>query len=164
MEDEKIEAVKNWPEPKSIRDIQVFLSFANFYWSFIQGFSKIAKPLTSMVKTTRSAKNSSLLVAKDAQIDSIGDGGDCKNETIKRLPSKNLNRATGYLTPKTRLAFTKLRKAFTIAPIFKHFDPKCHIWIETDALGYAIDEVLSQLTFDNSGQWHLVAFYSQKMI
>ena len=52
MEAEKIEVMKNWPEPKSIRDIQVFLSFANFYWQFIQGFSRIAAPFTSMLKTT----------------------------------------------------------------------------------------------------------------
>ena len=52
MEDEKIKAVKQWPEPKSVKDIQVFLGFANFYWQFIQGFSCIAAPLTSMLKTT----------------------------------------------------------------------------------------------------------------
>ena len=31
MEDKKIEAVKQWPEPQSVQDIQVFLGFANFY-------------------------------------------------------------------------------------------------------------------------------------
>ena len=31
IEDERIEAVRNWPEPKLVRDIQVFLGFANFY-------------------------------------------------------------------------------------------------------------------------------------
>ena len=35
IEDKQIEAVKNWPELKSMRDIQVFLSFANFYQRFI---------------------------------------------------------------------------------------------------------------------------------
>ena len=35
MEDERIEAVKQWPEPQSVQDIQVFLGFANFYWQFI---------------------------------------------------------------------------------------------------------------------------------
>ncbi len=35
MEEEKIEAVKTWPEPQSVRDIQVFLGFANFYRRFI---------------------------------------------------------------------------------------------------------------------------------
>ena len=54
MEAEKIEVVKKWPEPKLVRDIQVFLGFANFYRRFIQDFSKIAAPLTSMLKTTGS--------------------------------------------------------------------------------------------------------------
>ena len=35
MEDERIKAVKFWPEPKSVQDIQVFIRFANFYWHFI---------------------------------------------------------------------------------------------------------------------------------
>ena len=36
MEDKRIEAVKNWPEPKSVRDIQVFIGFTNFYQRFIR--------------------------------------------------------------------------------------------------------------------------------
>ncbi len=47
-----MEAVKASAKPKSIRDIQVFLGFANFYRRFIKGFSKIAKPLTSILGTT----------------------------------------------------------------------------------------------------------------
>ena len=31
IEAERIEVVKKWPELKSVRDIQVFLGFANFY-------------------------------------------------------------------------------------------------------------------------------------
>ena len=54
MEVEKIEVVKHWLKPKSVCDIQVFLGFANFYWQFIQGFNRIAAPLTSMLKTTGS--------------------------------------------------------------------------------------------------------------
>ena len=46
IEAKRIEVVKDWPEPKSVRNIQVFLGFANFYWRFIQGFSKIIAPLT----------------------------------------------------------------------------------------------------------------------
>ena len=52
MEDKRIEAVKQWSEPQSIRDIQLFLGFANFYRRFIQGFSRIAAPLTLMLKTS----------------------------------------------------------------------------------------------------------------
>ena len=49
IEDEQIEVVKNWRKSKSMRDIQVFLNFANFYWRFIQSFSKIIEPLTSIL-------------------------------------------------------------------------------------------------------------------
>jgi len=31
MDPAHIKAIKEWPKPKSYRDIQVFLSFANFY-------------------------------------------------------------------------------------------------------------------------------------
>ena len=51
MEAKRIEVIKDWPKPKSVRNIQVFLGFANFYWRFIQNFSKIAAPFTSMLKT-----------------------------------------------------------------------------------------------------------------
>ena len=35
MEDKRIEVVRNWPKPKSVWDIQVFIGFANFYQCFI---------------------------------------------------------------------------------------------------------------------------------
>ncbi len=51
MEEEQINTVRDWPETQSVYDIQVFLGFANFYRQFIQGFSRLATPLTSMLKT-----------------------------------------------------------------------------------------------------------------
>ena len=73
-----------------------------------------------------------------------------------------------FLTSDTREAFNQLRQAFTKVTILRHFDLECHIWIETNALGYAIGEVLSQLTSDhltsNQGQWHPVAYFLRKMI
>ena len=59
----------------------------------------------------------------------VGSGSDCKDKTVKILWSKNLNRATGYLTPDTRQVFTQSRQLFTKAPILRHFDPEYHIWI-----------------------------------
>ena len=106
MEEEQIEMVNNWPEPKLMRDIQVFLGFANFYQRFIQSFSKIAEPLTSMLKTssvTRSLKNllSSMDVAEVDEVD-VGGGSDRKDKTVVRSLLKNSNGATGYLTPNAR--------------------------------------------------------------
>lgn len=44
----KITAIKDWPIPRSIRDVQSFLGLANFYRKFIPRFSQIAKPLTEI--------------------------------------------------------------------------------------------------------------------
>ena len=133
---------------------------------FIQGFSKIAGLLTLMLQTTGSLRNlpSSMHVAERDEVGTVGCSSDCEDEMIERSPYKNSNGDTGYLTPKARLVFTKLRKAFNKAPIIQHFDSECHIRIETDASRYAIDGVLSQLTLDNLGRWHPVACYSQKII
>ena len=100
-------------------------------------------------------------MAKDAKIGSMGSDGNYKDEIVERSPltSNNFNRATGYLTPKARLAFTKLRKAFTKALILRHFDLECPFQIETDASGYTIGIVLSQRTLNNLSQLHPVAFY-----
>ncbi len=51
MEEEQIKAIYDWSEPQSVRNIQVFLGFANFYKQFIQGFNRLAASLTSILKT-----------------------------------------------------------------------------------------------------------------
>ncbi|KAI4898249.1 hypothetical protein NFI96_030537 [Prochilodus magdalenae] len=50
MEDRKVDAVANWPAPRSIRELQRFLGFANFYRRFIRNFSSVAAPLTALLK------------------------------------------------------------------------------------------------------------------
>lgn len=44
--------IYDWFKPQSVRDIQIFSGFANFYRQFIQEFGKLVVPLTSMLKTT----------------------------------------------------------------------------------------------------------------
>lgn len=50
MDPEKIAAVKNWATPKSASDIQVFLGLANYFRRFVKDFSKLATPLTALLK------------------------------------------------------------------------------------------------------------------
>ncbi len=50
MDERKVRAVVNWPRPLSVKELQRFLGFANFYRRFIRNFSTVAAPLTSMSK------------------------------------------------------------------------------------------------------------------
>jgi hypothetical protein len=49
-DEKRIEAVQNFPEPKTTRDLKGFLGVAGYYTKFITNFSKIAKPLTELLK------------------------------------------------------------------------------------------------------------------
>ena len=48
MDKGKVEAIRNWLEPKNKKELQQFLGFVNFYWWFVEGFAKIAKPLAKL--------------------------------------------------------------------------------------------------------------------
>lgn len=285
MEEDRIQSVKNWPTLKSVREIQVFLGFANFYRRFIKGFSRIAAPLTELTKTspsrdrssfgtalnsgvgTRADRPSAKQVAKlsssrdrssfgtvlilgpgestsrpsseqVALLSSTGDrsssgadlisgpGISISRPSVKQVASlssprdrssdgtvlttqKDAVAASGgtkmnarfestfdlssettgsrrrtvsvqrdavvafrgtrandskspfVLTPEARTAFEELKTAFTTAPVLKHFNPELPIRVETDASGYAIGGILSQL---HEGVWHPIAYYSRKQI
>ena len=156
-----------------------------------------------MLKTTGSSDNLASKLFRADGNEVVGGGSGRADETVKNSSkSKKLKNdkseiltrfsdigAMGepmFLTPGTREVFNHLRQAFIEAPILGHFDPKCHIRIETDALGYAIGRLLSQLSTDwvtpnesnlaksknlvknltksDFGQWHLIAYFSRKMI
>ncbi|GJY61578.1 putative reverse transcriptase domain-containing protein [Tanacetum coccineum] len=46
----KIEAVKNWASPTTPSEIRQFLGLTGYYRRFIEGFSKIAKPMTELTQ------------------------------------------------------------------------------------------------------------------
>ena len=46
----KIKAIENWSAPTTPIEIQQFLGLAGYYQRFIQNFSKIAKPLTTLTQ------------------------------------------------------------------------------------------------------------------
>lgn len=128
MDESRVDTIRDWPVPKSFHDVQVFLGSANFYRRFINRYSALAAPLTSLLQ---GAKN---------------------------------GRKTGpfeWDTPQQQ-AFDELRRAFTEAPMLRHFDPERRIRLETDASNFACCAILSQLFTDDI--WHPIAYWSRKFI
>src|SRR4051812_29713946 len=46
----KVEAITEWKAPTSVGEIRSFLGLAGYYRRFIENFSKIAKPMTELLK------------------------------------------------------------------------------------------------------------------
>ena len=50
MDQAKVHGILNWPTPKTLKNVQAFLGFCNFYRRFIQDFSAIMCPLLELTK------------------------------------------------------------------------------------------------------------------
>src|SRR3979490_3604863 len=46
MAEDQVKMIRDWPEPRKVKDIQSFLGFANFYRLFIFNYLDITVPLT----------------------------------------------------------------------------------------------------------------------
>ena len=49
MDQKKVIAILNWKAPKDVHGIKSFIEMAGYYRSFIEGFSKIARPMTTLL-------------------------------------------------------------------------------------------------------------------
>ena len=134
IDPEKTEAVKKWEAPSSVKEVQVFLGFANFYCRFIPGFSKKVKPLNKLTK---------------------------KTQYTTRTENRKIKYGVFQWTFECQKAFEDLKRAFTTALVLAHYDSKLETWVETDASNFVIAEILSQM-HDNR-VLKPVAYFSKKM-
>ena len=50
VDPEKTQVIHNWRIPNTVRGVQSFLGFCNFYRKFIKDYSRIARPLNQLTK------------------------------------------------------------------------------------------------------------------
>jgi hypothetical protein len=46
----KVKEIVSWKIPKAVTEVRSFLGLTGYYWCFIEGFSKIAKHMTSLLE------------------------------------------------------------------------------------------------------------------
>jgi len=50
MEEEKVDRVLSWPEPKNMKDVRKFLGLANYYRRFIKDFARVARSINVLMR------------------------------------------------------------------------------------------------------------------
>jgi len=93
---EKVRAAREWPRPRTVRELRSFLGFASYYRRFVKGFAQIAGPLHHLVAVCGKGKGQKMGVVT-THWDDI-----CEN------------------------AFNHLRDSLSTAPILAYADYKKH--------------------------------------
>jgi hypothetical protein len=124
-----------------VRDIRVFVGFINYYRRFIEGFSRIVLPLTSLTKKEPRQARGGPAIRREESV-------------AFKLPEK------------ARQSFQNLKDAFLKIPILAHFEREKETRLEVNASGGAISGILSQNGPESDGkaQWRPVDFFSRKLI
>lgn len=129
--DDKITKVKNWPTPSNSEDVRRFLGFVGYYRKFIMNFSKVARPLTSLIpKTTKSKKT---------------------NKKKTKFPDWNWGKEQNE-------AFKILKERLSSPPILSYPDFDLPFEVHTDASSTGLGAVLYQ---KQDGKDRVIAYASR---
>ena len=52
----KIEAIVNWPGPRTVHEVRKFLGFTNYYRKFVYKYAQIARPLNKLISGKNAKK------------------------------------------------------------------------------------------------------------
>ena len=132
---EKVDKVRNWPVPKTSKEVHSFIGLASYYRRFIPNFAKWLKPLNALI----------LPPAHQAKV--------CRGEMKK-------SELTEFVWSKEcQEGFDALKHALTTAPVLAYPDYSQLFILETDASLKGLGAVLSQKGKD--GEVRIIVYASR---
>ena len=136
---EKVSKVKDWPVPKSAKEVHSFLGLASYYRRFIPQFAKWASPLHKLIRPVATKKK-------------------CAGKKISPL-SPNL--PPFQWSPECQESFERLKEALITVPVLSYLDYSKPFTLEMDTSLKGLGAVLSQE--DSDGNVHVVSFMSHTL-
>ncbi|GKE68900.1 putative reverse transcriptase domain-containing protein [Tanacetum coccineum] len=142
----KIESVKDWESPKTETEIHQFLGLAGYYQRFIEGFSKIAKPMTKLTqkKMLCSAPilalpegSEDFIIYRDASIKGLG-AMLMQREKVIAYASRQLKiHEKNYI-----IHDLELGEVVFALKIWRHYlyGTKCTVFTDHKSLQYILDQ------------------------
>lgn len=142
-----LEAVMQWKErePKNVGEVRALLGFLGYYRSFIQDFSRIARPLFKLQESPEASGEKSVKTRTTKQ--SIKKG---------QLPSKT----PVQWTPEHRAVVASLVDMLTSFPILAYPDFNLPFVLHTDASNEGLGAVLYQ---EQGGKLRVIAYGSRTL-
>ena len=132
----KLEAVRNWPVPKNVKEVRQFLGFTGYYRRFVKGFAAIARPLNDLL---------------------IGHETNPK-ASKRRKPSKKP--ALFEWKEEHQQSFETLIDKLTSPPVLAYADCRLPFSVHTDASTSGLGAVLYQ---KQDGKDRVVAYASRSL-
>ena len=136
---EKVSKVKDWPVPKSAKEVHSFLGLASYYRRFIPQFAKWASPLHELIRPVTTKKK-------------------CAGT---KVPPLSQNLPPFQWSPECQESFEKLKEALITTPVLSYLDYSKPFILEMDASLKGLGAVLSQE--DSDGNVCIVSFTSHTL-
>ena len=136
---QRVSKVKDWPVPKSAKEVHSFLGLASYYWRLIPQFAKWASPLHELIR---------LVTTK-------------KKHTGRKVPPLSKNLPPFQWSPAYQESFKKLKEAFITTSVLSYPDYSKQFILEMDTSLRGLGAVLSQE--DSDGNVHVVSFVSRTL-
>ncbi|KAL7841512.1 hypothetical protein SRHO_G00252030 [Serrasalmus rhombeus] len=137
---QKIEALKTWLRPRTLKELRSFLGFSGYYRRFVQDYSKIVKPLTNLTAGYPPARKSTQKTKTDAKY------FHPKEPFGERWTTACQN------------AFERIIERLTSSPVLGFANPELPYVLHTDASTTGLGAALYQ---EQDGQKCVIAYASR---